>query len=243
MDIVWITIGAFIFLAFTLEAITGFGSIVIALSLSAQLVTIDTVLPILVPLSVCMCSYLAWQHRHNIDRILLLKTILPGVVVGTLAGYGIKPFVNETLLKQIFGLLILWFSGRELWILLHSTRQPVRPRWLTNLLTGTAGVSHGMFASGGPLLVYALAGVALDKARFRATLVSVWLALNGLLTIVYYFDGRLVPALPKVAAYLPLLAAGVWLGEHMHRKVSERHFRIAIYCLLLVTGSLLARPR
>lgn len=243
MDIVWITIGAFIFLAFTLEAITGFGSIVIALSLSAQLVPIDAVLPVLVPLSVCMSSYLVWRHRHSIDRRLLFKTILPGMVLGTLAGYGIKPFLDEVLLKQIFGLLILWFAGRELWRLRHTSRQRVRPRWVTNILTCAAGVSHGLFASGGPLLVYALAGVALDKARFRATLMSVWLALNGMLSIVFYFDGRLASALPKVAAYLPLLAVGVWLGEHLHHKVSERHFHIAIYCLLLVTGALLSRPR
>jgi uncharacterized membrane protein YfcA len=243
MDPVWIAIGAFIFLAYTLEAITGFGSIVIALSLSAQLVPIDVVLPVLVPLSVCMSSYLVWQHRRNIDRELLLRTILPGMVLGTLAGYGIKPYLDEVLLKQLFGLLILWFASRELWKLRHTETQRIRPRWLTNLLTGAAGLSHGLFASGGPLLVYSLAGVALNKARFRATLVTVWLTLNGLLSVVFLLDGRLLPALPKVAAYLPLLAVGVWLGEHLHHKVSERHFRIAIYCLLIVTGALLAWRR
>jgi uncharacterized membrane protein YfcA len=243
MDSVWIAIGGFIFLAYTLEAITGFGSIVIALSLSAQLVPIDVVLPVLVPLSVCMSSYLVWQHRHNIDRELLLRTILPGMVLGTLAGYGIKPYLDEALLKQLFGLLILWFASRELWKLHHADVQRIRTRWLTNLLTGAAGLSHGLFASGGPLLVYSLAGVALNKARFRATLVTVWLTLNGLLSVVFLLDGRLLPALPKVAAYLPLLAVGVWLGEHLHRKVSERHFRIAIYCLLIVTGALLAWRR
>lgn len=243
MDSVWVAIGAFIFLAFTLEAITGFGSIVIALSLSAQLVPIDAVLPVLLPLSVCTCSYLAWKHRRSIDRVLLLRTILPGMVLGTLAGYGIKPLLDEALLKQVFGILILWFAGRELWGLRHTTVQATRAQWLTKLLTGAAGVSHGLFASGGPLLVYALAGVALDKARFRATLISVWLALNGLLTLVFLADGRLVPALPKVAIYLPVLILGVWLGEHVHHRASERHFRIAIYCMLLVTGALLARPR
>ena len=156
MDPVWIAIGGFIFLAYTLEAITGFGSIVIALSLSAQLVPIDVVLPVLVPLSVCMSGYLVWRHWRDIDRRLLFKTILPGMVLGTLIGYGVKPFLDEGLLKQIFGLLILWFSGRELWKLRHATAQCIRPRWHTNLLTAAAGISHGLFASGGPLLVYSL---------------------------------------------------------------------------------------
>lgn len=243
MDAVWIAIGGFIFLAYTLEAITGFGSIVIALSLSAQLVPIDAVVPVLVPLSVCMTSYLVWKNRGSIDRPLLFKTILPGMVLGTLAGYGMKSFLNEALLKQIFGLLILWFAARELWKMRHAGTPRRRPPWLTHVLTLVAGITQGLFASGGPLLVYALTGEPLDKARFRATLVSVWLALNSLLTIVFYFDGQLVPALPKVAAYLPVLVVGVWVGERLHHKVSERHFRIAIYCLLLVSGALLARPR
>lgn len=243
MDPVWIVIGGFIFLAITLEVITGFGSIIIALSLSAQLMPIDVVLPVLVPLSVYVSSYLAWRHWHNIDRPLLFKTILPGMVLGTVIGYGVKPFFDEGLLKQIFGLLILWFSGRELWKLRLAMAQRIRPRWHTNLLTAAAGISHGLFASGGPLLVYSLTGVALDKARFRATLVTVWLALNGWLSVVFYFDGRLLPALPTVAAYTPLLVIGVWVGEYLHHKVSERHFRVAISCLLLITGALLARPR
>lgn len=90
MDPVWI--GGFIFLPYTLEAITGFGSIIIALSLSAQLVPIDVVLPVLVPLSVCRSSYLVWRHWHNIDRPLLFKTIPPSMVLGTFIGYAVKPF-------------------------------------------------------------------------------------------------------------------------------------------------------
>lgn len=242
MDPVWIAIGGFIFLAFTLEVITGFGSIIIALSLSAQLMPIDVVLPVLVPLSMSMSSYLVWRHWHNIDRPLLLKTILPFMVLGTLIGYGVKPFLDEGLLKQMFGLLILWFSGRELWTLRHAGAKRNRPRW-PNMLTAAAGISHGLFASGGPLLVYSISGLALDKARFRATLVTVWLVLNGLLSVVFYFDGRLLPALPKVASYTPLLVIVVWAGEYLHHRVSERHFRIAISWLLLVTGALLIQPR
>lgn len=243
MDAVWIAIGGFIFLAYTLEAITGFGSIVIALSLSAQLVSIDTVLPVLVALSVCMSSYMVWQHRRNIDRPLLIRTILPGMVLGTLLGYAIKPYLDEVLLKRIFGVLILWFASRELWKMRHVGAPRVRSHWLTNLLTAAAGICHGLFASGGPLLVYSLAGTPLNKARFRATLMSVWLILNGLLSLAFLLDGRLLAALPKVAAYVPLLVLGVWVGEQLHHKVSERHFRIAIYCLLLLTGFLLVRPR
>ena len=55
-------------------------------------------------------------------------------------------------------------------------------------------------------------------------------------------DGRLQPALPQVLAYAPLLLLGLWLGERLHRRFDERHFRIAIYILLVVTGTLLLSP-
>ncbi|HBX53958.1 sulfite exporter TauE/SafE family protein [Pseudomonas sp. UBA2684] len=243
MEWAWIALGVFILLAYTLEAITGFGSIVIALSLGALLLPIEQLLPILVALNICMSGYLSWRHRRLIERRLLLNMILPGMLLGTLLGYALLPWLDAGLTKQLFGLLVLWFAGRELWHLRHAVARPPRPLWLTRLITLGAGISHGLFASGGPLLVYALAGTTLDKARLRATLISVWFTLNSLLTLAFLLDGRLLPALPQVAAYAPLLLLGVWLGERLHRRVSERHFRLAIYLLLLVTGALLLWPR
>lgn len=235
-------LSAFILLAYTLEAVTGFGSIVIALSLGALLLPIDQLLPVLVPLNIGMTGYLVWRHRAQIDRSLLLGTILPGMLAGTLLGYWLLPYLDAALLKRGFGLLILWFAGRELWRLRHAAALPLRPQWLTRAITFGAGISHGLFASGGPLLVYGLAGTPLNKARFRATLVTVWFTLNSLLTLAFLLDGRLQPALPQVLAYAPLLLVGLWLGERLHRRFDERHFRLAIYVLLLVTGFLLLAP-
>jgi uncharacterized membrane protein YfcA len=243
LDAVWVAVGGFIFLSFTLEAITGFGSLVIALALGAQLVPLEILTPILVPLSVCMSSMMVWRHRAKIDHRLLFQLMLPGMLLGTVLGYGIKPYLDAGLLRQLFGALIIWFAARELWRLRHATPFAVRPLWLTRSLTVLAGVTHGLFASGGPLLVYAVSGIVLDKARFRATLAAVWLTLNTVLTIAFAVDGRLQPALPFVVAYLPVLVAGVLAGEKLHHRVSEQHFRVAIYVLLLVTGALLARPR
>lgn len=243
MDSVWVAIGAFIFIAFTLEAITGFGSIVIALALGALLVPIGQLVPILASLSVVMSAAMVWRHRSHIDRRLLLRTILPGMVLGTALGYASKPWLDAALMRQLFGILIVWFASRELWRLRHAQAPLARPRWQSQLLVVLAGVTHGLFASGGPLLVYAASGMAIDKARFRATLVSVWLTLNTGLTLAFWIDGRLQAALPKAAAYLVVIAAGFALGDWLHQRVSEARFRIAIYALLGVTGLLLALPR
>ncbi|UVE16207.1 sulfite exporter TauE/SafE family protein [Pseudomonas sp. LS44] len=236
----WIWLGACIFLAYTLEAMTGFGSVVIALSLGALMLPIKDMLPVLVALNVLMSGFLTWKLRGLIDRSLLLSLILPGMLVGTLLGFGLSPWLSDGALKQGFGVLIMWFALRELLRMGQSKPAGHTPLWMTRLQIGAAGISHGLFASGGPLLVYALAATELDKARFRATLVCVWLSLNSVLTLAFLANGSLAPALPHIASYVPLLAVGVLLGERLHHRVPEQHFRIGIYVLLSITGALLA---
>lgn len=105
-----------------------------------------------------------------------------------------------------------------------------------------AGITHGLFASGGPLLVYALSGLSLDKQRFRATLILVWLALNSLLTLVFLLDGSLLPAAPRIAMLVPVVIVAMVVGEVLHHRVNEQRFRQAVFVVLAVTGGILAWP-
>jgi len=235
----WLWLGACILLSSTIEAVTGFGSIVIALSLGALLLPIASMLPVLVPLNIFMTGTIAWKNRHHIDKALLLKLILPLMAAGTLAGYLLRPWLGESLLKTLLGVLIIWFAAREFWRLLRNVTTPPHPPWLSRSLTFAAGITHGLFASGGPLLVYAMAGRQLHKGSMRASLVTVWFSLNVGLTVAFALDGTLIPALPQVAAYLPVLATGYFLGEFLHHRLDEHRFRQVVYVLLIVTGAAL----
>jgi hypothetical protein len=243
MDWTWIGLGVFILCGFTLEVISGFGGTVIALALGALVLPIATLVPVLVPLSMTLGLAMAWRHRGHIDRHLLLRVVLPGMAAGTVLGYVLKPWLNESLMRQVFGVLIVWFAARALWRTHRAVPLAPRPVWLTQTLITLAGITHGLFASGGPLLVYALSGLPLNKARFRMTLIVVWLALDSGLTLAFWLDGRLGRALPMVGAYLPVIGAGWWLGEWLHHRVSEARFRTLTAAVLLVTGCLLVWPR
>ncbi|MDO6824817.1 sulfite exporter TauE/SafE family protein [Marinobacter sp. 1_MG-2023] len=235
----WLWLGLAILLAYTIEAITGFGSIVIALSLGAIFLPIPEMLPVLVPLNVFMSGYLTWKHRQHIDWRLLTALILPLMVAGTFTGYVLTPWLGTSLLKALFGALVVWFAGKELWRLFGG--HVARPHGLmtSRILTFGAGITHGLFASGGPLLVYALAGIQQDKSRTRATLLAVWFTLNLTLSVLYLFDGSLLNSAGRLVWYLPLLVVGVLVGEFFHQRLDETRFRQAVYCVLLVTGLLL----
>lgn len=229
-------LGLIILFAYTAEAMSGFGSIVIAISLGALLYPIDWLMTLLVPLNICMTGYLSWRHRRHIDRALLLRVILPVMALGTLAGVALQPHLGGAVVKLLFALLILWFSLRELWRMRSAAEIPLRPAWLNRSLIFMAGITHGLFASGGPLLVYGLAGTSLDKARLRATLIVVWFSLNSALTVLFLTQGRLNAVALPLLACLPLLPVGVWLGERLHHRVNETDFRRGIYLLLAVAG-------
>ena len=238
----WLLLGLFIFFAFTTEAMTGFGSIVIALSLGALVLPISEILPVLVPLNIVMSGTLSWRHRHHIHWPTLWKLILPLMVLGTLAGYGFRPWLGDDYLRQGFGVLVLWFSSRELWRMFRGLDVRAHAAWWSRCWMFLAGITHGLFASGGPLLVYALSGLQLDKQRFRATLILVWLSLNSLLTVVFLVDGSLLPAAPKIGLLVPVVIASMLLGEWLHHRVNEARFRQAVFVVLWMTGWILAWP-
>ncbi len=238
----WLLLGVFIFLAFTTEAATGFGSIVIALSLGALVLPIGDILPVLVPLNIVMSATLSWRHRQAIHWPTLWRLILPLMIMGTLLGYGLRPWLGEQLLKNLFGSLVLWFSGRELWRLWRGAVATTHSGLWARGWMLFAGMTHGLFASGCPLLVYALSGLSLDKRRFRATLILVWLVLNSLLTLVFLVDGSLLPAAPRIALLVPVVVMAMVLGEVLHHRVNEQRFRQAVFVVLALTGAILAWP-
>ncbi|MDI9243736.1 sulfite exporter TauE/SafE family protein [Marinobacter sp. CHS3-4] len=235
----WLWLGFAILLAFTIETITGFGSIVIALALGALMLPIPQLLPVLVPLSVIMSGYLTWQNRHHIDWHRLSRLILPLMLTGTITGYLLMPWLGDSGLEILLGCLIVWFAAKELRRMFGG--HDARPHGIKTSrgIIFIAGVTQGLFASGGPLLVYALAGIRLDKSRIRATLVTVWLTLNVTLTVLFLLDGRLIANADKIAWYLPMLVIGVMVGDFLHHRLDEELFRRAVYGVLLVTGILL----
>lgn len=234
LPLAWL--GLCIFTAWTIEAMSGFGSIVIALSLGALLLPIEFMLPVLVTLNVLTSSWMAWRHRVCIDWHLLLRTVLPGMLIGTVLGVLLQDIAPGAALKTGFAVFVLGFALRELWVLRRGSVRSSHPPLQTQMLVTAAGVTHGLFASGGPLLVHALAGRQLDKATFRATMIAVWLTLNLVLCLTFTAQGKILPHLGLIAACVPVIVAAVWLGSRLHHHLNEEKFRVMVYWLLAAVG-------
>lgn len=236
MTIEWILLGVFIWLAFTSEAITGFGSIVIAVALGSLLFPIPELLPVLVPLSVFMTTFMVIKFRRDIDLSLLFRSILPFMATGMVLGIFLLEVLSSDALKSLFALLVIWFAGRELYKMYRGIALKPKPSWWQPLWTFFAGITHGLFASGGPLLVYSLNSKQVPKAQFRATMVSVWFGLNSFYAVVMFTQGKVQPVIPQILAYVPILVLSFWLGHSLHKHVSEQGFRKLVYWLLLIAA-------
>jgi uncharacterized membrane protein YfcA len=225
-------------IAFAAEATAGFGATVIALALGIHLFPVKSLLPVFVPLGLFVSAWLVWRGRGHVRGRLLLTRILPWMGLGLAVGLTIFERASHELLRRVFGAFVVVLAAVELWRVLREslvTREVPRPAATAALLG--AGVMHGMFSTGGPLLVWALGRSIPEKRAFRATLSCVWLVLGSTLTAAYAAYGHLDGAsLRATGALVPVLVLAIAAGEWAHHRLDERRFRILVYVLLLASG-------
>jgi uncharacterized membrane protein YfcA len=226
-------------LAFAAEATIGFGATVIALALAIHLYPLGELLPVFVPLGLCLSSWLALRGRAHVDRRLLLRRILPWMGLGLVIGLLVFERASQDFLRRAFGVFVMALAALEL---RRLARESAPPRELPAPAAAAAmlgaGVMHGMFSTGGPLLVWALGKSIPEKRAFRSTLSCVWLVLGSALTTAYALGGRIDGnTLRATGTLLPVLAVAIAAGEWAHHRLDERRFRVLVYALLLATGA------
>ncbi|MCA9772024.1 MAG: sulfite exporter TauE/SafE family protein [Myxococcales bacterium] len=235
-----------VFAGYTTQTMIGFGSLIICVTLGAHLYPIQTLIPLVVPLSIAQCGYIVTRHHDGVDWRLLLRQILPIMGVGMVGGFLVFEFVQGPWLRSFFAILVMVLASRELYFLLRvdpeRNARPMSRAESSGWILG-AGVIHGIYAAGGPMLVYAVNRMGLSKHAFRSTLSTVWLVLNTGLVITYWRTGRFdAESVKKIGLLLLTVPLGIWAGEHLHARVDERRFRVLVFSILIVAAlSLLIR--
>lgn len=240
-----------VFLAYAVQTVTGFGSMLLCVTFGAHLLVVRDLLTLAVPISLLQAGYIVVRHGGAIERPLLLRRVLP--LMGAGLGLGFLAFHTNLIggpwLVRGFGLLVLGLAARELWRLRRpageeqpAPKAPPSPVAAFGAMLG-AGVIHGIYATGGPLLVYALGREELDKHQFRSTLAAVWLTLNAALLIGFLSEGRYGAGTgQQLLVLLPAVPLGIVLGEWLHARVDERRFKLTVFSLLIAAAlSLLLR--
>jgi uncharacterized protein len=234
---------AIVGLAFFTEAIVGFGATVLSITFVGLWLPIEAILPVLVPVNMVLSLALVVRGARQVDVRLLLRRVGPLVALGTVAGLGLFQRGSGGGLALAFALFVIVLALVELVALRRASdvsRPPMGALPASALLL-LGGVVHGIFGSGGPLVVYVAGREIDDKARFRATLAALWLALNGALVASYARSGMLNRETLRASLWLlPAVPLALVAGEWVHRRVAVRPFRTAVWSLLLFGGLALA---
>ncbi len=232
---------ALVVVSFFVEAAAGFGSMVVALALGAMVLPVDALLGVLVPVNLVLSCLLVARDWEAVSWSFLVRRALPLLTLGALMGAALAGQLDVALARPVLGVFVVVVACLQLGqaLMPGSGARPLSPIARVLGLLG-AGVAHGVFASGGPLVVFVAARELADKRAFRATLSALWVVLNALVLPRLISGGSLAfSTLSTSAVLLGPLALGSALGQWAHSRLDERRFRLAVASVLGLAGVLL----
>ena len=233
-----VLIGILIF-AHGIETILGFGSTVIAIALGGLVAPIGTLVQAFVILGFGQASWILVREWRHINWPRLWREVFPACISGTLLGFGLHAYVSERALRIGVGTVVTLLALAQLYALIRGKRSGKlsKPVGLGFLVAG--GIMHGLFATGGPLIIYYAQRSLGAPAAIRASLATLWIVLNTSVMINFYRQGLLTEASFDMAIYLiPGLLGGLVAGSLI--KTTERGYQLLAYCVLAFCGLVLA---
>lgn len=231
-----------IFITHMLEGITGFGSTVLALPFLNVTLGLRISVQLLCVLSWSMALYIVLRSWKNILWKEFLFIIL-WAVLGMPLGIWLFDKLPGAWLCIFLGIFMVAVGIRgEIATLkprkTEPTNQAAKRTLIMKILLLCGGIIQGAFGTGGPFVVIYSSQALPDKRVFRVTLSLLWLSTNSIRLLKWGVSGELWNR--ELGGYLlwafPVMFAGVLIGDYLHNKVSEHHFKIGVYAILVLSG-------
>lgn len=221
-----------LFLANAIQAITGFAGTVLAMPPSILLIGIDEAKVVLNAMAWISGLLIAKQNYRYINFNELLKMIIL-MFMGMIMGMKLYMFFPASQLLVFYGVLVIVIGVKNLVI---SKKFNLNQGVLIGVLL-VAGMIHGMFVSGGALLVIYATSVLKDKNEFRATIAPIWVVLNTVMMMDYMSKGLVTShSLWLIGVSILPLFLAIWIGNKLQKRVSQKTFLNLTYVLLIVSG-------
>lgn len=221
-----------VFIANMIHAVTGFSGTMLAMPLSIRILGANDARVTLNLIGIFNCVLLGiksyrlvnWREFRKITLMMLLGMI-PGMVV-------FKRAEIDGLL-YVYGLLITMIALKGIFIKRTFHTNPM----LGAAVLVCAGFIHGVFVSGGALLVAYAKDAMPEKYIFRATLTPVWIALNSILLMEQVLSNQINASCIYLSSLsiLPIFVS-VWLGTWLFDHISHKLFWLTANILLLLSG-------
>jgi uncharacterized membrane protein YfcA len=212
--------------AYTFRGVAGFGSAF----------PLTVVVPFINVLDVSASLFHGWRHRKYTQWRELLP-LLPFTAVGVGMALYLLNNTDTSMLVHALGVFILVFAVYSL--IGPEFKQRCSRKWVS--LAGFFGGSIGtLFGTGGPFYVVYLQLRGLPKGMFRSTIATIFLIDGGMRFTGYAISGFYTrDTVVWIAAAIPVMAIGLFIGGRIHTGITQRQFQRAIGVLLVVSGVVL----
>ena len=232
-----------------IHGITGFAGTILAMPPGLMLMGYDIAKPVLNVLAIFSGIYVFAGNYKKICWKELLKIVII-MALGIFGAVFIKGlFVGkDQLLYRLLGIFVIALAVQGFWKLTRNPADapkteadapavPAKASPFTYAILVLAGIIHGLFVSGGPLLIGYMTKRIQDKVSFRATISTVWIFLNTLILLEDVRAGLWVPSTIRILVFsVPFLLAGMYLGSKLYAKMSQLVFMKLTYILLFISG-------
>ena len=223
-----------LFLSNGMQTITGFAGTLLAMPPSIKLIGANQARALLSVVAQVNCLLIVIYNFKSINWKEFWKMLVLMVVGMVLGAWIYTDFpIHELLL--FYGILIISIALKRMFF----RKKMVIPKAGMLLIILAAGIIHGMFLSGGALLVVYAASVLKEKDEFRSTIALLWVVLGCYVTGKEYTIGDYTSnVLFLTTIGIVFALAGTWVGMVLVKKVKQELFEEITNVLLLISGIL-----
>lgn len=226
-----------IFLAAVVRGYSGFGFSLLAITSLSLIFPPAKVIPAIFMLEIAASLHLLpsiWREVHWRS----LGLLLAGTVAGTPVGVYVLANVPEAPMTLALSVFVL-VATLLLWRGFALKTMPSTP---ATLAVGAAtGIANGAFGIGGPPVILFYFASPAGHAVGRASLVTFFIMTDVTGLIFLGREGLVTTASAIMAlAFLPALAAGVWLGARSFKSADPAVFRRFVLIILAALAVLTA---
>jgi uncharacterized membrane protein YfcA len=221
-------------LAYIILGISGFGSALVTIPLLVHFLPLQTVVPLVVMVDFLATLTTGLRFRDQVETA-ELKILIPAVIVGILTGVTLLAMLPRHATLVSLGVFITGYGLYRL-----ASRAPVSgiSHWWgvpTGLFGGLIG---GLFGVGGPIYAAYMTARIADASRMRATLAAVFTFSTGFRVALYVVSGLMIQTEVWWAflVLLPVMPVGLFIGHHLHTKLTRAQVGRFVSGLLVVSG-------
>lgn len=204
--------------------------------------SLGVMLPVMIMCDV-LCVLIYGRKHHTWGKI---TTLAFGFGIGILVGGEILTKMSAAFLTAAIGILCIVFGSANL-ILHYSFQGKKRMKdylpqgiWFGVTIGAIAGVTSTVSHGAGPIFtIFFISQGVEEKKTFMSSMVTFALIGNSMKAVMYGFRGVITPQTISISFSLPVILAsvfGVILGWYLHRKMSEKGFKVLINIILFLIG-------